>query len=107
LNGGKEEPSVLLLSVPYALKAVDAGTLGGFPVSAFVLNTLPIVSATAANGATVSAPLAAPRPIPTVAAILDSEHTKDVWGESSGTAELQRCRILTTLPRSRTSRTPH
>jgi len=32
-----EQPRVLLLSVPYALKAADAETLGGFPLSAFVL----------------------------------------------------------------------
>lgn len=30
VNGGEEQPPVLPLSVPYALKAVDAGTLGGF-----------------------------------------------------------------------------
>jgi hypothetical protein len=38
-----EQPRVLLVSVPYALKAGDAATVGGFPASAFVL-------ATAANG---------------------------------------------------------
>jgi hypothetical protein len=32
-----EQPRVLLLSVPYALKAGDAATIGGFPPSAFVL----------------------------------------------------------------------
>ena len=32
-----EQPRVLLLSVPYALKAADAQTLGGLPASAFVL----------------------------------------------------------------------
>jgi hypothetical protein len=34
--GQPEQPRVLLLSVPYALKAGDAETLGGFPLSAFV-----------------------------------------------------------------------
>jgi hypothetical protein len=33
-----EQPRVLLLSVPYALKAMDAETLGGRPVSDFVLS---------------------------------------------------------------------
>jgi hypothetical protein len=33
--GSKEEPRVLLVSVPYALKAGDAQTLGGLPASAF------------------------------------------------------------------------
>jgi Chaperone of endosialidase len=37
LNGGEEQPRVLLLSVPYALKAADAQTLGGLPASAFML----------------------------------------------------------------------
>ena len=33
----QETPRVLLVSVPYALKAADAETLGGLPASAFVL----------------------------------------------------------------------
>jgi hypothetical protein len=37
INGGEEQPRVLFLSVPYALKAADAQTLGGLPASAFVL----------------------------------------------------------------------
>jgi hypothetical protein len=36
VEGQPERPRVLLLSVPYALKAGDAETLGGFPLSAFV-----------------------------------------------------------------------
>ncbi len=35
--GEEEQPRVLLVSVPYALKAADAETLGGKPPSAFVL----------------------------------------------------------------------
>ena len=37
LPGEAEPPRVLLVSVPYALKAADAETLGGQPLSAFVL----------------------------------------------------------------------
>ncbi|MBI3894896.1 MAG: peptidase S74, partial [Acidobacteria bacterium] len=37
LPGEPEQPRVLLVSVPYALKAADAETLGGLPASAFVL----------------------------------------------------------------------
>jgi len=37
-----EQPRVLLLSVPYALKAGDATTIGGLPASAFVLAAPPI-----------------------------------------------------------------
>ena len=36
INGGDEQPRILLLSVPYALKAADAETIGGLPPSAFV-----------------------------------------------------------------------
>ena len=35
-EGHAEQPRVMLLSVPYALKAGDAATLGGLPPSAFV-----------------------------------------------------------------------
>ncbi|HZU25065.1 MAG TPA: hypothetical protein VFA04_06060, partial [Bryobacteraceae bacterium] len=34
--GAVEQPRVLLVSVPYALKAADADTLGGRPASAFL-----------------------------------------------------------------------
>jgi hypothetical protein len=37
IAGQEEQPRVLLLSVPYALKAGDAATIGGLPPSAFVL----------------------------------------------------------------------
>jgi hypothetical protein len=37
VQGQTEQPRVLLLSVPYALKAGDAQTVGGLPPSAFVL----------------------------------------------------------------------
>ncbi len=37
INDGAEQPRTLLLSVPYALKAADAETLGGKPLSAFQL----------------------------------------------------------------------
>lgn len=36
MPGEVEQPRVLLVSVPYALKAADAETLGGFPASAFL-----------------------------------------------------------------------
>jgi hypothetical protein len=37
IAGEPEQPRVLLASVPYALKAADAATLGGLPASAFAL----------------------------------------------------------------------
>ena len=39
--GQPEQPRVLLLSVPYALKAADAETVGGLPPSAFLLAAPP------------------------------------------------------------------
>jgi hypothetical protein len=62
VNSAEEQPRVLLVAVPYAMKAVDAETLGGLPPSAFVLATSPIGSAPGANidsaaqSASVSAP---------------------------------------------------
>ena len=37
ISGQTEQPRVLLVSAPYALKAGDSETVGGFPASAFVL----------------------------------------------------------------------
>jgi hypothetical protein len=54
VNGGEEQPRVMLLSVPYALKAGDAATIGGLPPSAFVL------AATPGSGASGSGEGAAP-----------------------------------------------
>jgi hypothetical protein len=36
-QGQPEQPRILLMSVPYALKAADAETVGGIPASAFLL----------------------------------------------------------------------
>lgn len=41
MQGQAEQPRVLLVSVPYAMKAADAETVGGLPASAFVLATPP------------------------------------------------------------------
>ena len=37
VQGHTEQPRVLLVSVPYALKALDAETIGGKPASAFMM----------------------------------------------------------------------
>jgi hypothetical protein len=55
VNGGPEQPRVLLLSVPYALKAADAETVGGLPASAFVLAAPPLTTDTATLIATPTA----------------------------------------------------
>src|SRR5208282_199989 len=49
-QGQAEQTRILLLSVPYALKAGDAQTIGGLPPSAFVL----AASGTAANEAAIT-----------------------------------------------------
>jgi hypothetical protein len=53
-----EQPRVLMVSVPYALKAADAETLGGKPASAYALNsssgTAPLVVALPASGTTAA-----------------------------------------------------
>ena len=52
LPGEVEQPRLLLVSVPYALKAVDADTVGGMPASSFVLATpTGVVSANPKTGA--------------------------------------------------------
>jgi hypothetical protein len=62
INDGQEQPRVLLLSVPYALKAADAETVGGLPASAFVLAAPVADSTTASPGASAASPAAAPPP---------------------------------------------
>jgi hypothetical protein len=41
VQGRAEQPRVLLMSVPYALKALDAETIGGKPASAFMMAPAP------------------------------------------------------------------
>jgi hypothetical protein len=80
INGGEEQPRVLLLSVPYALKAADAQTLGGLPASAFVL-------AAPSNGES-SASTAAPDSAATVQANLAGTGTVDyvpLWTPNGST----------------------
>jgi hypothetical protein len=58
-QGMTEQARVLLVSAPYALKAADAETLGGFPPSAFVLaspNSTVTADSTATSGAGTSLP---------------------------------------------------
>ncbi|HET9407502.1 MAG TPA: hypothetical protein VFO39_09715 [Candidatus Sulfotelmatobacter sp.] len=52
-----EQPRVMLVAVPYAIKAADAETVGGLPPSAFVLATAPNPN-TSADAGNASAPVA-------------------------------------------------
>jgi hypothetical protein len=49
-----EQPRVLLVSVPYALKAGDAETLGGKPLSSFLLNPNPDATGVTTGTATTT-----------------------------------------------------
>ncbi len=50
-QGSAEQPRVLLVSVPYALKSADAETFGGLPPSAYVLSPSREASPSAGKGA--------------------------------------------------------
>jgi hypothetical protein len=53
ISGETPGPRTLLTSVPYAMKAADAATLGGLPASAFVLaSSFPGASAASSNAIT-------------------------------------------------------
>ncbi len=64
LPGQPEQPRVLLVAVPYALKSSDADTLGGLPASAFMLSANPKI----VEGVTLPGPISPPAP-PTSATI--------------------------------------
>jgi hypothetical protein len=53
ISGQAEQPRVLLVSAPYALKAGDAETVGGLPASAFALANA--AGTTASKGASTAA----------------------------------------------------
>jgi hypothetical protein len=54
IAGEAQQPRVLLASVPYALKAADATTLGGLPASAFALAGAKTASASGLEGPTIT-----------------------------------------------------
>jgi len=49
VQGEVEKPRTLLMSVPYALKAADAETIGGLPASAFLKASAPAAAAAQAS----------------------------------------------------------
>ena len=61
VSGAKPQARVLLASVPYAVKASDAATLGGLPASAFAL-----AGSQVASSATITAPSVTPNASSTV-----------------------------------------
>jgi hypothetical protein len=59
-EGQAEQPRILLLSVPYALKAADTDMLGGKPASAFVLAGSQASSVQPSNGTQVGSTMLQP-----------------------------------------------
>jgi len=82
VQGQAEQPRVLLLSVPYALKAVDAQTLGGKPASAYALAGTPAVLAAGTSGQTTPGAFesgkSAVQPMTTTCASVTSDGTAAV-----------------------------
>jgi len=71
IAGEAEQTRVMLVAVPYAMKAADADTVGGLPASAFVL-AAPAVAAGNAPSGTAANLSAAPQPAPPAAAVTGS-----------------------------------
>ncbi|MFZ0284743.1 MAG: hypothetical protein WAL32_05890, partial [Terriglobales bacterium] len=87
VNNDEEQPRVLLLSVPYALKAADAQTLGGLPASAFALAVPASSSIQAGSGAnsTTSPAASAPQGAPPAGTVTGSGTTDFIplWTNTS------------------------
>jgi len=81
INGGEEQARVSLISVPYALKAADAQTLGGLPASAFLLATPPFAESSSLS------PASAPSTGLSTAALAGTgtTHFVPLWIDSVGT----------------------
>jgi hypothetical protein len=100
--GLEEQPRVLLVSVPYAMKAGDAETLGGKPLSAFVLAPSEDSSAKESlpqASASDSLPLAASTTQDRIAKFVDGAGTvcRKKW--ASNTHIVQPCRMTWRISR--------
>jgi hypothetical protein len=87
LEGFGEQPRVLLVSAPYALKAGDAETIGGLPPSAFMLATPGKSASGSAPSSSGSAPVASPgtsagQPIPPAVSGSGIKHYIPIWTSS-------------------------
>jgi len=80
-QGQAEQPRVMLMSVPYALKAADAQTVGGLPPSAFVLAAAPTSSGGAANGSTAGSSGGSAQPNPSSTG---TQNYIPIWTDNSG-----------------------
>ena len=82
---GQAEQRVLLVSVPYALKAADAETLGGIPASSFVLAAPLAAGASTSTGQTGTTPTAASTLVPSPALTGSGNPNTLAEFDSSGT----------------------
>jgi hypothetical protein len=82
VEGQAEQPRILLVSAPYALKAGDAETLGGLPPSAFLMAAAPSPSGRAPESPNVS-PAAASAVTPAVGGTGTADYIP-LWTDSSG-----------------------
>jgi hypothetical protein len=83
LPGEEEQPRILMVSVPYALRAGDAETLGGKPVSAFALAPTTDSVDSSAGARTANSNL---RPLPRTSGT-GSQNTLTKWQDNAGTLE--------------------
>jgi hypothetical protein len=111
VQGQQEQPRVMLLAVPYALKAADAETIGGLPPSAFVLATPPGAAATptAAVAPSSSSSISTPTPNPAITGLGTTsfiplwDSTSDIVSSvlfQSGSGAAAKVGINTTTPSS-------
>jgi hypothetical protein len=82
VEGQAEQPRILLVSAPYALKSGDAETLGGLPPSAFLM-----AAAASPGGRAPESPSASPAAASAVTPAVGGTGTADyipLWTDSSG-----------------------
>jgi hypothetical protein len=104
--GQPEQPRVLLVAVPYAMKAADAETIGGLPPSAFVLanpriGSAGVIGASAAPTPSTLTPNAAVTGTGTVGAIPLWDTTSDIVSSimtQTGSGSTGRIGINTATP---------
>jgi trimeric autotransporter adhesin len=85
-DGLPEQPRILLLSVPYALKAGDADSLGGKPASAFLLSPSPGFSLEGLIARANSNSLAVPSGIRAIQALMEQTACSGVTSDGTATA---------------------
>lgn len=90
-----EQPRVLLVSAPYALKAGDAQTLGGLPASAFVL-AAPVSSAAVAGSSDAAANIASAAPPPSTSDVTTTGGTVNTLPLFSTATNIQNSLITQT-----------